>query len=52
MNSTSGDDEEPDEYPFPVALRTKGKVESPHSPDRDRAPNGSSVAPTHLKLDL
>ncbi|KAI2092578.1 glycogen synthase isoform 1 [Ophidiomyces ophidiicola] len=29
------DEEEPDEYPFPVALRTKGKVETPHSPDRD-----------------
>ncbi|EEP79116.1 glycogen synthase [Uncinocarpus reesii 1704] len=35
------DEEEPDEYPFPVALRTKGKVEAPHSPDRDTAPNGS-----------
>ncbi|KAI2041514.1 glycogen synthase isoform 1 [Ophidiomyces ophidiicola] len=29
------DEEEPDEYPFPVAFRTKGKVETPHSPDRD-----------------
>ncbi|QVM11656.1 glycogen synthase isoform 1 [Coccidioides posadasii str. Silveira] len=37
------DEEEADEYPFPIALRTrtKEKVEPPHSPDRDVAPNGS-----------
>jgi glycogen(starch) synthase len=43
-NYSQNEEEETDEYPFPLALRVKTKSEDgqdPHSPDRMAAPNGN-----------
>lgn len=39
------EDDERDEYPFPLTLRNKQKAEAPHSPERGATSNGDSPSP-------